>query len=56
MYIKQASEYLRLSECTLQRWEKKGVLRPERIGKRGDRWYTQEMLDKFIKYRESFDN
>lgn len=55
MYIKQASEYLRVSEMTLIRLDKKGILVPERIGNRqgfGDRWYTQEMLDKFLESKK----
>jgi len=48
MYIREAAEYLGLSESTLQRMEKRGTLVPERIGKRGDRWYTEELLKKFL--------
>jgi DNA-binding transcriptional MerR regulator len=56
MYIEEAAKYIGKSRSTLYRYEKKGILVPQRIQPRGDRWYFKEQLDKFIKYLENFDN
>ena len=51
--IKQASELLSVHPDTLRNWERKGYIKPIRIGARKDRRYTQEMLDKILNCQES---
>lgn len=46
--IKQASEHLAVHPDTLRNWERKGHIKPLRIGPRKDRRYTQEMIDKIL--------
>jgi excisionase family DNA binding protein len=43
---KEAADKLRVSERTLIRWEKSGVLTPKRIGERGKKLYKASDLDK----------
>ena len=50
--IKEAAEMLGVNPETLRRWDRDGVLKPIRIGKRrgvGDRRYQLEDIEKFIK-------
>jgi excisionase family DNA binding protein len=44
--ISQASEYLGIHPDTLRRWEKKGLIKSQRVGKRKDRRYNRKDLDK----------
>lgn len=46
--IKEASEYLGVHKDTLRNWEKQGLITPMRIGKRNDRYYTFDILNKMI--------
>lgn len=51
MTVKRAAEYLKVHPLTLKRWDRLGILVPERIGNRngyGDRNYTKEQLDAFL--------
>lgn len=52
MTISEAADYLRISQETLRRWERKGILIPMRIGIRKDRHYTMELLNNFL-YNEN---
>lgn len=42
--IKQAATLLNVHEDTLRNWEAEGLIKPLRVGKRGDRKYTSELL------------
>lgn len=46
--LSEAAAFLRVSSQTLIRWEKKGVIMPIRMGKRGDRMYKKESIINFI--------
>jgi excisionase family DNA binding protein len=46
--LKQACELLQVHPNTLRNWDKKGVLKANRIGIRGARRYKREHLMKFI--------
>ena len=43
--ISDVAEIFGIHEDTLRNWEKEGLIAPIRIGKRGDRRYTQEHID-----------
>lgn len=47
--ISEASELLNVHPNTLRKWDKKGILKPIRIGERGDRRYKLEDLERLIK-------
>jgi DNA-binding transcriptional MerR regulator len=49
-----AADYLRISQQTLRRWEKQGILVPMRTGKRKDREYTMELLNDFLYNRNTY--
>lgn len=46
--IKQAAQYLGVHEDTLRNWEEEGLIKPLRVGKRGDRKYTPEVINDII--------
>jgi DNA-binding transcriptional MerR regulator len=46
--ISQAAEYLRVTQLTLKRWEKQGILIPDRVGRRNDRSYSKKLINQFI--------
>lgn len=46
--IKEAAEMLGVNPETLRRWDNDGRLKAVRFGKRGDRRYLAEDLQKFI--------
>lgn len=50
--IKQAAELLNVTPLTLRRWDRKGILKPIRIGTRGDRRYEGDELKKLIKQKK----
>ncbi len=47
--IGEVAEILGVHEDTLRNWEKEGLIKPERIGRRGDRRYTAEMIGEIRK-------
>ena len=47
--ISEVAEILGVHEDTLRNWEKEGFIVPERIGTRGDRRYTAEMIGEIRK-------
>jgi hypothetical protein len=46
--IQQAAAIINCHPNTLRKWDKNGTLSPLRIGKRKDRRYTREQLDKML--------
>ncbi len=44
MTIREAAALVHVHVSTLRRWEKSGLLRPYRVGRRGDRRYTRVQL------------
>ncbi len=46
--IKEAAEILGVNPETLRRWDNEGRLKAVRMGKRGDRRYKMEDLQKII--------
>jgi excisionase family DNA binding protein len=49
--LKQACELLQCHPNTLRQWDKNGILKAVRIGKRGDRRYKKEDLVKFLEQK-----
>lgn len=50
--IKKVADLLGVHRATLRRWDKEGILKAIRIGKRkgvGDRWYRREDIENLIK-------
>ena len=47
--IKEAAEILGVNPETLRRWDNDGIFLAIKIGKRGDRRYKREDIEKFIK-------
>jgi len=47
--IAEASDYLNISADTLRKYEKRGIIKPFRMGDRQDRVYTAEILDELFK-------
>lgn len=47
--IREAAEMLGLNPETLRRWDRQGRLVAIKIGKRGDRRYRKEDIEKYIK-------
>ena len=45
---KEVGNYLKVSTATLHRWEKSGKLIPDKKASRGDRFYLESSLKKFI--------
>lgn len=50
--LKQACELLKCHPNTLRQWDKDGILKAIRIGKRGDRRYKKEDLRKFVEHNQ----
>ncbi len=50
--IREAAEMLGINPETLRRWDNQGRLQAVRIGKRKDRRYKLEELQKFIDSKE----
>lgn len=50
--LSEVADLLRVSKLTLKRWEKKKIIIPIRINKRGDRRYTKETILSFLKKAE----
>jgi len=48
--LKQASKLLNCHPNTLRAWDKSGYLKAIRIGKRGDRRYKKEDIDKILRH------
>lgn len=46
--IREASALVHVHSSTLRRWEKSGLLRPYRVGPRGDRRYSRAQLLAFL--------
>lgn len=46
--IKQAAKLLGVHEDTLRNWEEEGLIKPIRLGKRGDRKYTQDLINEIV--------
>jgi type I restriction enzyme M protein len=46
--ISDVAKMFDIHEDTLRNWEKEGLITPIRIGKRGDRRYTQEHIDHIV--------
>lgn len=49
MTIAQAAELLNVHPDTLRNWERRGLVRPKRIGTRKDRRYNREQILKLLK-------
>jgi len=47
--IREAAEILNVNPETLRRWDRNGRLKAVRIGKRGDRRYKKEEIEKLIR-------
>ena len=45
--IREAAQRLNVNPETLRRWDRQGRLKAIRIGKRGDRRYKEEDIEKF---------
>lgn len=50
--ITEVADLLRISKLTLKRWDKKKIIIPIRINKRGDRRYSKETVLSFLKKAE----
>ena len=46
--IKEAAKLLGVNEDTLRNWEDQGLIKPLRVGKRGDRKYTSELINEIV--------
>ncbi len=46
--IKEAAKILGVHEDTLRNWEDQGLIKPLRVGKRQDRRYTQDIINKIV--------
>jgi len=46
--LNEACKILKCHPNTLRRWDKKGVLKAVRFGKRGDRKYRKKTIQDFI--------
>jgi excisionase family DNA binding protein len=46
--LAEASEILKAHPNSLRKWDRDGILKAVRFGKRGDRRYRREDLEKFI--------
>ena len=49
--ISQAADMLGVTPLTLRRWDAKGILKPIKVGTRGDRRYDPEELERLIKQK-----
>ncbi len=49
----QAAKLLNIHVNTLRRWTNKGILESYRVGRRGDRRFTQRDIERFILKRSS---
>lgn len=49
--INQAAEILNVHPETLRRWDKKGRLKAIRIGKRRDRRYQRQDIERLVKQK-----
>lgn len=50
--ISQAADMLGVTPLTLRRWDAKGILKPIKVGTRGDRRYDPEELERLIKQKK----
>lgn len=50
--ISQAADMLGVTPLTLRRWDAKGILKPIKVGTRGDRRYDPVELEKLIKQKK----
>lgn len=50
--ISEAAQMLSVNPETLRRWDRQGILKPVRIGSRGDRRYLPQEIQKKIKSRK----
>lgn len=50
--IKEAALLLGVNTVTLRRWDKQGILKAARFGKRNDRKYSEQQLQEFSKHQE----
>jgi excisionase family DNA binding protein len=48
--IREAAEVLGVNPETLRRWDRQGRFKAIRIGKRGDRRYRKDDIEKFLKF------
>lgn len=46
--ITDASHLLNVHQNTLRNWEKEGLIHAVRIGKRGDRRYSKDLIRKIV--------
>lgn len=49
--ISQAADRIGVTPLTLRRWDKQGILKPIRIGRRRDRRYDPGDIEKLLKKR-----
>ncbi len=52
--LKEAAKILRANEQTLRRWDRQGILKAVRVGKRrgvGDRRYRREDIEAYISHK-----
>jgi excisionase family DNA binding protein len=49
--LAEASEILKAHPNSLRKWDREGILKAVRFGKRGDRRYRREDIEKFINKR-----
>ena len=54
--LAEASEILKAHPNSLRKWDREGILKAVRFGKRGDRRYRREDLEKFINTRMKDQN
>lgn len=50
--ISEAADMLSVTPLTLRRWDTKGILKPIKVGSRGDRRYDPDELEKLIKQKK----
>lgn len=52
--LKEAAKILRANEQSLRRWDKQGILKAVRVGKRrgvGDRRYRRKDIEEYISHK-----
>jgi len=45
----EAAEKLRVHRMTISRWVTRGLIRPEKVGKHGQHFYTEKELMRFLR-------
>lgn len=49
--LKQTCDILKVHPNTMRKWDREGILKAVRFGKRGDRRYKEDDVKNLIKYR-----